>query len=156
MNTTGLKVRLPRAMAEAVRVLSGERHQSMNDYVKRSIRNQLMADATAMESGSLMALIIQANVPLTRAANFGSVHAAAVLALLRELARETYVRRDGLSDELACAKAQVMAEAALSEALSAFEDPHALHQFAWITRPDPDDLPDFEDLDRAGEEQGSG
>ena len=156
MKTAELKIRLPVDMAKAVRALSGERGQSMNAYVMRAIRTQLIADGTAMESGSLMALIIQANVPLTRAANFGSVHAAAVLALLRELARETYVRRDGLSDELACAKAQVMAEAALNEALSAFEDPHALHQFAWITRPDPDDLPDFEDLDRAGEEQGSG
>ena len=86
-----------------------------------------------------MALIIQANEPLTRSANFGAVHAAAVLALLRELARETYVRQDGLSDELAQAKAQVLTEAAMDEALTAFEDPNVRHQFGWIERPvDPD------------------
>ncbi|MDA8205084.1 MAG: hypothetical protein M0Z36_03375, partial [Thermaerobacter sp.] len=80
----------------------------------------------------------QATEPLTRSANFAAVHAAAVLALLRELARETYVRRDGLSAELAQAKAQVLTESALSEALAAFEDPAILHQFSWIERPDDD------------------
>ena len=139
MKTTELKVRLPSDMAAAVRTLAGDRDQSMNAYVVRAIRSQLIADATSMESGSLMALVAQATEPLTRSANFGSIHAAAVLAFLRELARETYVRQDGLSDELAQAKAQVLTEAAVDEALTAFEDPNVRHQFGWIERPDDDD-----------------
>ena len=135
----GYLLHLPDEMMIAAKAMSETRGQTLADYIRAAVRTRLTADATHMEAGSLMALVAQANEPLTRSANFGSIHAAAVLAFLRELARETYVRQDGLSDELAQAKAQVLTEAAVDEALTAFEDPNVRHQFGWIERPDDDD-----------------
>ena len=137
MKTTELKIRLPVDMAAAVRTLAGDRDQSMNAYVTRAIRTQLIADATAMEAGSLMALIEQANQPLTRSANFAAVHAAATLAFVREWAKDSYMVA-GLPEDMAQEKAQLLAENALDEALAVFEDPRTLHQFGWIERPDDD------------------
>jgi len=148
--TTEMKLRLPSDMATAVRTLSGERNQSMNDYVKRAIRNQLIADATHMEAGSVLALVRQANTPLTQSANFAAIHAAATLAFLREWAKDGYMGA-GMAEDLAEEKVQLLAEAALDEALSTFEDPKILHQFGWIERPDmDDDVPDWQTDDPEG------
>ena len=138
MKTTELKIRVPTEMGEAVRTLSGARNQSMNDYVKRAIRTQLIADATNMEAGGLLALVSQATTPLTQAANFAAIHAAATLAFLREWARDGYITA-GVPEDLAQEKAGLLAEHALAEALTAFEDPGVRAQFGWIERAIPDD-----------------
>lgn len=143
MKTTELKIRMAADMAGAVRSLSAERTQSMNDYMKRAVRNQLIADATTMEAGSLIALVSQATEPLTRSANFGAIHAAATLAFLREWAKGGYIAAE-MPEDLAEEKAALLAETALDEALTAFEDPAVLHQFGWIERPsEADENPDW-------------
>lgn len=142
--TTELKARLPVEMAEAIRTLTKERNQSMNDYVKRAIRNQLIADATHMETGSILKLVAQGSEPITRSANFAAVHAAATLAFLREWAKDEFIRRDEMPEDLAQEKAQLLGESALGEALATFEDPRKLAQFGWIERPSEDDeIPDW-------------
>ncbi|NMP24464.1 hypothetical protein [Sulfobacillus harzensis] len=138
MKTTELKIRVPTEMAEAVRTVSGARNQSMNEYVKRAIRTQLIADATNIEAGNLLALIGQATTPLTQAANFAAIHAAATMAFLREWARDRYITAEMPAD-LAQEKAELLADAALDQALTAFEDPRVRSQFGWIERAIPDD-----------------
>ncbi len=138
MKTAELKIRLPVDMAKAVRALSGERGQSMNAYVMRAIRNQLIADATEREAGSLMALVAQANEPLTRSANFAAIHASATLAFLREWAKDGYMGA-GMAEDMAEEKAGLLGEAALDNALTAFEDPQIRAQFGWIERPPDQD-----------------
>lgn len=137
--TTEIKLRLPSDMAMAVRTLSGERNQSMNEYTKRAIRNQLIADATHMEAGNILALVRAANEPLTQSANFAAIHAAANLAFLREWAKDGYLAA-GLPPALAQEKAAVFEAVAMDEALAAFEDPQIRHQFGWIERPDAEDI----------------
>lgn len=136
--TTEIKLRLPSDMAMAVRTLSGERNQSMNEYTKRAIRNQLIADATHMEAGNILALVQAANKPLTQSTNFAAIHAAAALAFLREWAKDGYLTA-GMPPALAQEKSAVFGTVALDEALTAFEDPQIRHQFGWIERPDAED-----------------
>lgn len=138
MKTTALKIRVPTEMAEAVRTLSGERGQSMNAYIARSIRNQLIADATNMEAGSILNLVAQANEPLTRSVNFAAIHAAAGMAFLREWAKDGFMAAE-MPEDMAEEKAGLLAEAALEEALTTFEDPAIRYQFGWIERPIPEE-----------------
>ena len=143
MKTTELKIRVPTEMAEAVRTVSGARNQSMNEYVKRAIRTQLIADATNIEAGNLLALIEQATTPLTQATNFAAIHAAAVMAFLREWARDGYLAAE-MPGDMAQEKAGLLVEAALDQALTAFEDPRVRAQFGWIERPESAaDLPSW-------------
>lgn len=143
MRTTELKVRVPTEMAEAVRTLSKARGQSMNDYVKRAIRSQLVAEATHMEAGGLLSLIVQGTEPVVRSANFAAVHAAAVVALLREVLQERYTEK-GMPEALARERVEVLVESVMGEAVETFENPKILHQFSWIERPAEDgDLPDW-------------
>ena len=132
--TTELKIRVPPEMAAAVRTVVQARAQTLNDYVKRAIRNQLMADAADMEAGTLRALVADATTPITRAANFGAVHAAATVGLLREVLRQLYTTQ-GLPDDLARNKVDALEASVLEEALATFETPAILHQFGWIERP---------------------
>lgn len=139
--TTELKIRVPPEMAAAVRTVIQAREQTINDYVKRAIRNQLIADATGMEAGTLRALVADATTPIMRGANFGAVHAAATLGLLREVLRNQYTAH-GLPDDLARDKVDALGEAMLGEALATFETPTILYQFGWIERPgDGDERP---------------
>ena len=146
--TTELKIRVPPEMAAAVRTVTQAREQTINDYVKRAIRNQLIADATGMEADTLRNVVAEATTPIMRAANFGAVHAAATVGLLREVLRDRYTTQ-GLPDDLARDKVEALVESMLGEALATFENPKILHQFGWIERPaDGDELPDwFADAD---------
>lgn len=139
MAKTEIKARVPEEIAEAVRVLARARGGSMNDYIQRALRTQLMMDATGLDNTALTRLIQQANESLTRAANFGAVHAAAVLTFLREWAADGYIAA-GMPEALARDKAALFAEHSLADALTAFEDPRIRAQFGWIERP-----PDTED-----------
>lgn len=136
-----IKVRVAPEMMESVRALAKLRGQSMSEYIARATRNQLMADGAGMEADTIRKRIMDANAPLNRSANFAAIHAAATMAFMREWSRETFVRQ-GLPDELARKKSELLHEAALDEALAAFEDPRNLHQFGWIERPESEaDLP---------------
>lgn len=131
----GYLLHLPDEMLIAAKAMAETRGQTLADYIRAAVRMKLMADATHMDGNEVLNLVAQANEPLTRSANFAAIHAAATLAFLREWAKAEFMRRDELPEDLAEEKAGLLAESALDEALSTFEDPKILHQFGWIERP---------------------
>ena len=134
----GYLLKLPDEMMIGAKAMAETRGQTLADYIRAAVRMKLMADATNMEAGSLMELIAHSTAPINRATNFGSVHAAATLAFLREWAKDGYMGA-GMAEDMAEEKAGLLGEAALDNALTAFEDPQIRAQFGWIERPPDQD-----------------
>lgn len=140
---SGYLLNLPSEMEIAAKAIAETKGQTFADYIRAAVRMKLMADGAGMDGHEAVKLIAQANEPLTRSSNFAAIHAAATLAFMREWLRETFALQ-GLPDELARKKAELLHESALNEALEAFEDPKNLHQFGWIERPESEaDLPSW-------------
>lgn len=136
----GYLLKLSDEMLIAAKEMAETRGQTLADYIRAAVRMKLIADATHMDGNEVLNLVAQANEPITQSTNFAAIHAGATLAFLREWAKDGYIARDEMPEAMAEEKAQLLAESAINEALSAFEDPKILHQFGWIERPDgPDD-----------------
>lgn len=151
MPTSEFKIRIPVEMAESVRAITKARESTINEYVQRAIRLQLLADGTGANADTLTKLIQNANTPLTESANFASVHAAATLAFLREFARLVF-QEQGLPEHLAQEKAEMLAENALAEATNTFENPQNRVQFGWVERFDEETLALFMEDDDGDDE----
>lgn len=134
----GYLLKLPDEMLIAAKAMADTRGQTLADYIRAAIQAKLIADAVGLDGDGWRQAVADATTPLTRSANFAAIHAAAVMAFLREWAKDGFMAAE-MPEDLAEEKAGLLAEAALDEALSAFEDPRVRSQFGWIERPIPDD-----------------
>jgi hypothetical protein len=148
-------IRIARAEGEAVAAAAAAQGRSLNDYVIRAVRTQILIDASGMEWNTATRLIRDATEPLSRAANFAAIHAAAALLLVKELMRAAK-QAEGMPEALVREQVDVLVESALDEAAAIFADPRTQVAYGWIERPlSEDDLPAWVrviDEDADGEE----
>jgi len=134
-------VRIARAEGEAVTAVAAAQGRTLNDYVIRAVRTQMLIDASGLEWNTAMRLIRDATEPISRAANFAAIHAAAALLLVKEVLR-TRLSADGLPDAIIREQVDLLVDNAVDTATAIFADPRIQSAYGWVERPlTEDDVP---------------
>jgi len=111
--------------------------------VVRALRTQALIDASGMEWHTATRLIRDATEPISRAANFAAIHAAAALLLVKEVLRARPAD-DGLPGAIIREQVDLLVDNAVDKATALFADPRTQAAFGWVERPlTEDDVPEW-------------
>jgi len=136
-------IRIARAEGEAVTAVAAAQGRTLNDYVIRAVRTQILIDASGMEWNTATRLIRDATEPISRAVNFAAIHAAAALLLVKEVLRAR-TQADGLPDALIREQVDLLVDNAVDKATAIFADPRTQAAYGWVERPlTEDDVPEW-------------
>jgi hypothetical protein len=128
------KIRLDAAEAAAHREAAAARGMTLTEYVIRALRTQALLDASGLEWNTATRLIRNATDPISRAANFAAIQAAAALLLVKEVLR-AHKQADGLPDAIIREQVDILVENAVDEATALFADPRTQVAYGWVERP---------------------